>query len=127
MPDSASDAELVRALQRTLDAWDALPMGHHAPAAVERWLTNEIGPTIPPLRELLSRTQAETGAWRPIETAPKDGTPILVCRHNGVFHDYYVVWWSSDLQYPWQSDANRYVEDLFDAWQPLPTPPEASS
>lgn len=53
--------------------------------------------------------------WRPIETAPKDGTTILVF-HNGSM--WTVLW--SDVQ-EWH-DANDYGYTPTH-WMPLPKPP----
>lgn len=58
--------------------------------------------------------------WQPIETAPKDKV-ILVRRHNGVSHEYAVVWWAGDdPTYPWMADFNSYAADRFDDWLPIP-------
>jgi hypothetical protein len=42
--------------------------------------------------------------WRPIETAPKDGTKILVCRGG----EPYVAYWSS----VWHPDSVMWVADI---------------
>jgi hypothetical protein len=66
--------------------------------------------------------------WRPIETAPQGGTPILVCRDNGGGWEVHVVWWARYVdENPWQSDWSAYPEDSFDYWTPLPAPPSRES
>lgn len=60
--------------------------------------------------------------WRDMETAPRDGAPILACRNNGCGWDHVVVWWNGDCTYPWQSDASAYPDDRMDYWQPLSVP-----
>lgn len=66
--------------------------------------------------------------WQPIETAPKDGTRILV--NDGC--DCYVAWWLANDKYnKWQdywvcgvdgSSGFNYALTVDDAieWQPLP-------
>lgn len=62
--------------------------------------------------------------WLPIETAPKDGTHVLVFignpKHPGV--SVYEVWWDTTC-YSWVDDTEwrglRYVTH----WMPLPDPP----
>lgn len=62
-------------------------------------------------------------AWRSMNTAPRDGTPILACRNNGCGWDHMVVWWSGlDSRYPWQAENTAYPEDRLDNWQPLTVP-----
>lgn len=77
------------------------------------------------------RQQAERGeAWRPIETAPLD-EPILAAIK--VHHRNGDTWWErhvividsetgtiSDMDY-----HHGWEADDYEAWQPLPTPPEA--
>jgi len=55
-------------------------------------------------------------AWQPIETAPKDGTPVLVADGS----------WVGVLA--WDRYANGWVNDEMDSaspthWRPLPKPP----
>ena len=78
--------------------------------------------------ELLRRREAER--WRPIETAPKDGTQILGCAISAPEYDPSVTafvndeWQTSDL------DDGQYVPatwtEAISHWRPLPTPPEAT-
>lgn len=64
--------------------------------------------------------------WRPIETAPKDGTDILVCvRDTDIC---LVVDWDDEASRPgwnWATlDGPHYHENLFSHWMPLPAPPK---
>lgn len=54
-------------------------------------------------------------AWRPIETAPKDGTRILAYGGWGIA----IIWWSSWLE--WYDGEGAHLEPTH--WQPLPSPP----
>lgn len=61
--------------------------------------------------------------WQPIETAPRDGTPILAW-NGGVF----VVYWESDPGSWWVYDPpcdERAVWNVKQPthWMPLPPPP----
>ena len=59
--------------------------------------------------------------WRPMEDAPRDGTPILIRRHNDVSWDYFVAWHvTGDEKYPWHSDINAYPEHRCDHWMAIP-------
>jgi hypothetical protein len=56
--------------------------------------------------------------WQPIETAPKDGTVILLCSRFGV-EDAFASWWiQGDLRW-----ANSQWAVL-DYWMPLPELPK---
>lgn len=71
-----------------------------------------------------------TNGWRPIETAPKDGTQILV---YGIYRDelfnkdtkpsVHVVLYQYDL---WEITGGCIYQSWVDAthWQPLPKPPQ---
>jgi hypothetical protein len=67
------------------------------------------------------------GLWRTMDSAPKDGTPILVCddRLAGGFHQ--VVSWEPDPRapgYSWAtSDGIGFHESAFTHWMPPPEPP----
>lgn len=68
--------------------------------------------------------------WQPIETAPRDGTDILVCvTYNGPAGEWetaqWVDWARDDLVWP---NYWRHIEIPFPPthWQPLPAPPEAT-
>lgn len=60
--------------------------------------------------------------WRDMDTAPRNGVPILACRNNGCGWDHMVVWFAGRCEYPWQSDGTAYPEDRLDYWQPLSIP-----
>jgi len=55
--------------------------------------------------------------WRPIETAPRDGTQVIVCRNDGGYiggaHFVADNWWALEKE----SHCNPTH------WQPLPEPP----
>ncbi len=68
--------------------------------------------------------------WQPMDSAPRDGTEILVRRHNDVCFEHYVVWWWDDPQYPWRAEHTAYPHDRLDGWHEIPggdhqtTPPK---
>ncbi|GBQ36102.1 DUF551 domain-containing protein [Acetobacter fabarum] len=64
---------------------------------------------------------AGAAAWRPIETAPKDGSLILVTvKHIGC--DVVSFWGTG-----WRETTNGLMlRDEPTHWQPLPTPPNAT-
>jgi len=66
-------------------------------------------------------------AWQPIETAPKDGSVILIC---GSSPKYFVadVKWDGEW-FLFSPEKDQYTEPCFAAshWQPLPTPPVPST
>jgi hypothetical protein len=71
---------------------------------------------------------AQPEGWQPIETAPKDGTRIIVAKQSG----YVMAWASSAYWFERQyKDREKYSgwTDGFDTlatpthWMPLPAPP----
>ena len=63
------------------------------------------------------------GGWQPIETAPRDGTPIL--SFDGT--DMAVIEWAYGA---WRVAVDEYGVNQIEAtppthWQPLPTPPSS--
>ena len=62
--------------------------------------------------------------WQPIETAPKDGTWIVICdgRHAGCF---LAAYWDGDEEapYKWFTVDGSYHADFPTHWMPLPEPP----
>lgn len=96
-----TDAELIAALldlhARSGKKWSV----HKAPAARIEALT--------------------AGGWRPIETAPKDGTPILAWAWDGCGH--VVIWWDDDGRRPWTSTTGETFAEDVTHWQPVPLPP----
>ena len=57
-----------------------------------------------------------TYGWRPIETAPKDGTVIIVYAPDF----FQTAAWTDEK---WTNAANSWLEDVTH-WMPLPQPPE---
>ncbi len=67
------------------------------------------------------------GDWRPIETAPKDGTRIIVCDAAGWVGevDWFHSWYNDTTQPGWMiancdEEYGHYVEATY--WMPLPAP-----
>lgn len=70
--------------------------------------------------------------WRPRETAPKDGTPILVTKlvePNDYWPDgkwVYVLRWDGYTSKDWQeADGEQYYTFTFTHWMPLSELPNA--
>jgi len=94
----------------------------------------------------ITRLRAELAArdWQPIETAPKDGTRIIICSNGMVFEGkvwkFYeteknwigeVIWWDSgwymDQVEGWMvANCDEEYGVLLEAshWMPLPPPPQ---
>jgi hypothetical protein len=59
--------------------------------------------------------------WQPIETAPRDGTKVLVCYSDGSTYGFWpmVAWYEEKPQLPWDTALMaRYVhnEDMWPGW-----------
>ena|SRR6478752_6943815 len=61
--------------------------------------------------------ERQRSQWQPIETAPKDGTPILAA-DSGPF-PFVVEWFAGGRA--WIAADGRYWSPIY--WQPLPTVP----
>jgi len=63
--------------------------------------------------------------WKPIDTAPTDGTYILVCDSAvGGGHMTVVSYTEEDYPDVWETaEFCVYHETAFTHWMPLPTPP----
>lgn len=72
-----------------------------------------------------------TGEWRPIESAPRDGTRFLafgsfVYEGDSSPTEYQeVAAYSGDEDWPWEDAEGLHHHEFFSHWQPLPSPPEA--
>jgi len=62
---------------------------------------------------------ASTGWW-PIETAPRDGTAILVYE-PGFFHT--AAWEANEFKAGWTNAYGSWLVDVTH-WMPLPEPPQ---
>lgn len=61
--------------------------------------------------------------WQPIETAPRDGTEVLLFWKGGgcgVYHfNHYGNWDDGDY-------SSHMTDDDFSHWMPIPEPPETN-
>ena len=77
------------------------------------------------LCEFEAHPQAPEPAWRPIETAPKDGSEILLAHPDG---SMVVGWWREDRTRGkvcgW-SDGDDFAMTWPSHWMPIPAAPEA--
>lgn len=63
--------------------------------------------------------------WQPIETAPKDGTSILVTMAGGYDGPYYVLFWNGTFFESVDSGTGPSM-DYLTHWMPLPAPPSVN-
>ena len=84
---------------------------------MEYWTKSVLGKEARARLFALARRGAEAG-WRPIETAPKDGTHVLI--YNGHWH---ITAWEANQWRP----IHTYNSLVMGAthWMPLPAPPQA--
>lgn len=63
--------------------------------------------------------------WQPIETAPKDGTLILIAKGGAsAWHNMFAGYWDEGLgEFKYHRDG--YVRNPTH-WMPLPPPPETT-
>lgn len=80
----------------------------------------------------LSRSDAAVREWLPIETAPKDGTHVLLGRKlpwsssSNVRIAYWAGEWQSDFP-AWQSDGCSVDTKVYCYWMPLPAAPNTAA
>lgn len=63
--------------------------------------------------------------WQPIETAPKDGTDILLCDVRAQNIIMVAGWHYDDGGFPWHTQDGQYNKDAFTHWMPLPAAPQS--
>ena len=61
--------------------------------------------------------------WQPIETAPTDGTAVLLYPYLDDWANAYVVYGYATLDGEWFSEVGRLTFEPTH-WMPLPEPPE---
>jgi len=97
-------------------------------------LPSDTGQASEPLAESSQEKPMCKCKWQSIETAPKDGTLIVLGARNGVWLGKYLPLYGSGYkpENPWSSMllnhdhmAERYTRPTH--WMPLPTPPTTSA
>ena len=117
-------ADMHRRINRDVAAALQLPAG-------ASWAN--LGQHVEALRAELERLRAEQG-WRPIETAPEDGTPILIdFGRTGIHRVFWSeqpygegigAWCVTDNKFD-DHPLRGYIDEEIAGWQPLPTSPES--
>lgn len=79
------------------------------------------------LTGILSGANAtQSDEWQPIETAPKDGTPIIIatCGKHGWYIDCAENWFEENGSDVWLArEDSKVVSDKPTHWRPLPSAP----
>lgn len=78
-------------------------------------------------RNALALNGTEATGWQPIETAPKDGSEVLVCKPFMDGWAHYVVFWLRDKGWTVWSNAEGWELAEPTHWMPLPAPPTPKS
>ena len=83
--------------------------------------------TLLELRDQLARAEQRVAEWQPIETAPKDGSVIVVGYGRQGNFPVKVVYWK-ELHKIWMhyGEWEPGLENNATHWMPLPTPPKRS-
>jgi hypothetical protein len=70
---------------------------------------------------------ASVNNWRPIETAPKDGSDIILCWQDGIAAPRFAVGHNLGAGRRWQTTHEwlHNKESWPTHWTPLPAPPES--
>lgn len=116
-------------------AFEALALVRQALAGDDEALANALGQSwVERAQQLvaLSSAPAQEPMWRPIETAPKDGTLLLLWEEHedepfiGFWYEHRARWVASTTHY--DTDGNACVIDRVWSegvahWMPLPTAP----
>lgn len=82
------------------------------------------------LYTLRASLTALAATWQPIETAPKDGTPVLVTAGNVVGEARYYAdsgsdtgwWWANETPGDYHAEKIMFHHGEPHAWQPMPLP-----
>lgn len=84
------------------------------------------------IAEAIAALRAQPAGWRPIESAPKDGTLLLLWESYedepfiGRWHDFRSRWIASTAHYNTDGDAcviDTVCSEGVTHWMPLPPPP----
>jgi hypothetical protein len=75
----------------------------------------------------LTQEQETLKSWQPMETAPKDGTNVLVCWHDGATASMFAVGHNLGDGRRWQNthDWLHNERSWPTHWMPVPDPPAA--
>lgn len=133
LPGGELDLATYEAVEAALDRAEAPMQGG------KRWLT--LPERIDALAATPSQESGEREGWQPIETAPKDGTVILIARgpKDATFPFVEAAYWSQCVRafggckkYPWvtldkTNGVNGRTEDSPTHWMPLPPSPSLNS
>lgn len=98
------------------------------------WIRNYTPTIAARVAESLLSAGIVGSGWRPIESAPKDGTPILAVSTNHAGTEV-VCWFAGEADAEYPADQEGWVDTgpqrerfyanplWFTHWQPLPAPP----
>jgi hypothetical protein len=129
MPEGKSEipADVMEAARLVADDWDRLDWNSYEGNYVED-LAEDIA------QALLAERQSDR--WLPIETAPKDGSDIIVYNPSGegiVGEAYYSNdngrggWWWAGTYEGEHMEEPMHIRNAWPThWQPLPAPPSST-
>ena len=118
--------DLADAIDNSLSAWLPTSEQTHATyTAAEK--ASFVLRTLADQGERDAKDAARQSEWQPIETAPKDGTPIIAYRPTKPPHVEGMYWAGPGGEggaWYWHYDGDGPTSTPPTHWMPLPTPPK---
>ena len=122
MPPTMSNRELIEAINTFVETYSDMSARTDEVLGLHSGTDKEITLTLTMLKKAADALSAYE--WQPIETAPKDGTEVILCANGSVVTAWYcgeTCLWPHDEAYSEEGEACNVGMPTH--WMPLPPKP----